>query len=294
MRSWPALLLLAGAVAVPALAGGAACPNLHDPALLPALADVAAAARAGGVEVAPLGPLVLGSAAPETHACGGKIRPGAFLVINHAIGCTANFVFTDLQGQLYIGTAGHCVPNLAWKDIEIAGTGIDFGDPVFLHNGLGDDVALIRIDPAHHDLVEPTMCHWGGPASVPAQGTTGTPRPDVAGLQYGWGAVWNEHAETRARPGVLPPLVTTDTWEIALGSFTPGDSGSPLEDAQGGALMIVTNSLLAPSPAPPLGLGLGIGTRVDHALDLARAAGLDLRLVPGRVPVDLTGLTVPE
>jgi hypothetical protein len=234
---------------------------------------------------------------PGEGPCTGLIRPGAPLIINRAFLCTMNWVFADDAGALYVGTAGHCLPP-GWNQLETFGLAGDFGDQAFdINDGLGHDFGLIRIDPAFDAHVDPTLCHWGGPshqANLLSVEAFPAMRRESPALHYGWGYQWGGSADTRPRAGSLIPTDIDDTWELIAAEVTPGDSGSPLMSFDGGAALIITHSILAPSPAPPLGSGVGAGTRIDQAIALADAgAGLRLHLVTSPHAVDLTGMSTP-
>lgn len=241
-------------------------------------------------------------------ACIGKIQPGASM---HW--CTLNWVVKDEAGALYIGTAGHCAAK-GWR-ISALGVG-EFGTVVYSINaGVGNDYALIRIDPSRYHLVDPTLCHWGGPTGealwspgVNVREALGTPAwlggglkgvgvaaEPLAVLQYGWGVGTNDHEATRARVGAS--VATTGPGLVLHGNYNPGDSGSPAMFANGHVAGVITHSLLVDPPAaavpdpnggdptvlidrPSTGMGLGLGTRFDRALALVEAAtGHDFTLV---------------
>lgn len=237
-------------------------------------------------------------------ACWGAIRPGALM--SKPVGCTMNWVLKDESGGLYVGTAGHCTSHLG-QTVGVAGVG-DVGPVVFrMNGGVGYDFALIRIDPALHDRVDPTLCRWGGPTHEPtfADSPIENPRwlgpdPIVNGplLHYGWGANTNEHEATRARAGYAVGL--SERSLVLAGNYNPGDSGSPVMFADGAPAGIVTHSMLVDPPGvespldgselvrdrPRLGAGLGYATRFDFAVASAGAAiGQELSLVTSAGPL---------
>ncbi|HEV8361206.1 MAG TPA: hypothetical protein VGR28_12210 [Candidatus Thermoplasmatota archaeon] len=228
-------------------------------------------------------------ATPENHPCGGKIRPGVRAVFNNAYLCTLNWIYADSAGALYIGTAGHCAPNLNPLTISAAGVA-DIGDPAFTlgSGGVGNDFALIKINPAYYDLVDPTLCHWGGPQGMATANT------DPTLLHYGWGVDFSSFSQTRPRAGV------TQGWGagsiVFLGAVAPGDSGSPLmmydaENGQGLAVGVITHTSYVQAPH----LGQQYANRVDSGLARANAAqGKGYHVVASSLDPDLTGLTIPE
>ena len=200
------------------------------------------------------------------------IRPGAWMISPY--GCTMNFVFTR-NGAFAIGTAGHCVDNLSQHVILLTlapGTSnpvlVDIGTAIARHeNGIGDDFALVSIDPLLYPWVSGTTAVVGGPCGQYAGsgpesvahyghgvglGTGGTPRVGVAltwnATSYGWdGAAIFGDSGSPVRvtdleaAGNLTHLVVDTKW---LPSFIAGTRiGKMLQIANGWSLM---NSPLCP------------------------------------------------
>lgn len=257
-------------------------------------ASVVAAAFAGTPYELLTAPATLpGPAPPEGqtegvfHGCQDKIRPGAPVVFNNSYLCTLNFIFRDQAGAFYAGTAGHCIPaSLPSMTIRVGSIPGDIGDPAYStgNAGVGTDFALIRIDPAYYSRIETSMCRWGGPTG---QSTAGGQQ---ALFHYGWGVLWGEEAQTRGRASALRGVGANDI--TFAGPAGPGDSGSAIENQAGQAIGILTHG----SPVAGLPVGTVYGTRIDRALSLANAAqpAKGYRLMDGSVPLDLTGLSVPE
>lgn len=193
--------------------------------------------------------------------CAQEIRPGARM--NSPVGCTYNFVYTDQFGRYYIGTAGHCgVPTTGIR-VSAAGIGT-FGTVVFTtgSGGVGNDFALIRVDTDKEHLVNPEMCHWGGPD-----------RPATAASvylhHYGHGIGYGLTEQTRARTGSLGAMGSTSFQFTGAAIF--GDSGSGAVTSSGAALGTITH----------IGAGTGnvFGTRGTHGIALAESAtGLQFNL----------------
>lgn len=292
MRAWLALPLLV-LTALPVLgAAPALCDAVKDPAALPAPAAQLGQVRALGLDLTlaqPI-PLLPAGEAEDQHPCSGRIRPGAQLVINGGWLCTANWVYKDELDRLYLGTAGHCaVPG---DRVTIGGVG-RVGDVVFStgDGGVGNDFALIRVDPALYHLVTPTMCHWGGPVNVAQDQHFGY--APVGVLHYGFGFLYGNTPVTRPRAGSVHGFLVEAESFAFEGTIAPGDSGSAIQFSSGHALGVITHGLLAPGPVP-VGLALGLGTRVTHGIAMANAAtGLQFQVVMSGTPVDLTGLSVP-
>jgi len=223
--------------------------------------------------------LEAGAALPITQetlgACTGAIQPGVQVVIDNAFLCTLNWIFQDQLGAYYVGTAGHCVGGcgaaLHPQLFRVDGVASDIGDAAYATGncGVGNDFALIRIDPAYYGKIDPALCHFGG-----AQGVWTAGGNQVL-MHYGWGTVWGAAEPTRHRMGVLDG----STWSAGsfefLGMVGPGDSGSPImvwdpASGNGYAVGVVTHTL-----ALPLATGLvgpQFASRLDKHLDQANAA----------------------
>src|SRR5579884_2284389 len=122
---------------------------------------------------------------------------GGSSFLNGAGQCTANFVFTDSSGNVYLGQAAHCSSTGGDTSTDGCSTGsLPLGTPIYagdlvnggLQNGtkIGtlaynswiamqnahetdantcayNDLALIKIDPSQVGNVNPTVPFWGGP-----------------------------------------------------------------------------------------------------------------------------------
>jgi len=166
------------------------------------------------------------------------IRPGQWLITvtadKHGIGfawCTANFVFVK-NGTYGLGTAGHCAgalgnPVTAYV-VPPPGSGKLPGIyaigrfSLVRNNGIGDDFAMVTIDPQYNAWVNPTMPVWGGP-----QGVYRSDLPTVV-KHFGHGVVIGTGGTPRAG---LAPIWTArgGTAYAWYGASTPGDSGSGVE-----------------------------------------------------------------
>jgi hypothetical protein len=193
-------------------------------------------------------------------------------------------------GSYDISTAGHCGRPGDTATV-IAGTGnrgdatgvilLDFGTFATSHDGgLGNDWALIDINPAYQGLVTPTMCFWGGPRGMytntgqvvgvnfPNNGLVPqvslTPDPTLAQtvVHYGHG--------TGVGAGGTPRAGEAIAWGAShfmfFGAISPGDSGSGANTLLGdtvGANMeaagIMTHLFI--DPLMRQGLGIMGGTR---------------------------------
>ncbi len=243
------------------------------------------------------------AAAPAFGDLTAPIRPG---ISTETAGgrCTANFVFTDDRGRVYLGQSGHC-SRLPDENASFDTTACEFGTqaPLGTRVPLGEtgisgrlvysswrtmpavgeqdadtcrynDFALIQVPASAVAEVNPTVPLFGGPTGL---NTDGIREGD---LLTGWGA-------SPLRQGVRPiePKQTFGVGTHASGrvhfvySLTPGvpgDSGGPYLDPSGRAV----GSLSEITLDPPAGNAI---TDVARALAYAeRHAGFrGLRLVPG-------------
>lgn len=203
---------------------------------------------------------------PGPDGCIGAIRPGALMTA--PAGCTFNFVFRDGAGGLYIGTAGHCVNGVGQR---VAAQGVGpFGSVVFRRVQGVHDFALVRIDPAFHGRVSPTLCAWGGPVAP----DPGSRLPRDLLLEYGWGFATSATSATRARALVETQTYPTHVTWTGLGSG--GDSGAPVVNQAGFAVAIHTFG-----QTPFAGVALEGGPTIANVLAMGRTAVPGLHLVPG-------------
>ena len=238
---------------------------------------------------------------------------GAPSFLGGAAQCTANFVFTDASGNLYLGQAAHCsstgsdteTNGCSTKSLPI-GTQIYTGDLVKggVENGtlVGtlaynswvtmqakgekdantcafNDLALIKVDAAKVATVNPTVPFWGGPNGL-APGISAT-----GGQVYTYG-----NSILRGGISVLSPktgvslgdLEETGGWSEQLYTVTPGipgDSGSGFMDASGNALGVLSTVEFAPLPASN-----GVGTLAKELAYANSATGLGLKVAAGTTP----------
>ncbi|MFI6362206.1 hypothetical protein ACIBG0_05600 [Nocardia sp. NPDC050630] len=242
------------------------------------------------------------------------ITPGIQTFTQGAVQCTANYVFVDDTGHVYIGQAAHCATTGQVTDTDgcTAGSlplGTDVGfnrsfspvsSPATTSTGrlaysswltmqeIGEkdpntcaynDLALVRLAPEDVGKVNPSLPHWGGPIGL---NTTGTNAGDRL---YSY---WNSLLRGGIA-GLSPQIGESKIDDIAAGGWThafvapipgiPGDSGSALLDPDGYALG--TLSTLAIS----LPIVNNVGD-ISHELAYARAhSGISgLRLVLGTEP----------
>lgn len=225
--------------------------------------------------LAPLGATAETVWAPAGSA---KLHPGVQTYTNGGQ-CTANFVFTDSAGKVYLGQAAHCSGTGAATDTNGCdagtlpiGTGVEFREGGSLLSsgtllGTGklaysswntmqargerdantceyNDFALVEIDPAYLGTVNPSIPFWGGPVGI---NTTGTQAGDEL-FSYGNSSLRGGVTALSPKQGVS--LGTSGGgWTHALYTVTPGipgDSGSAFLDASGRALGTLSTVAIAP------------------------------------------------
>jgi hypothetical protein len=231
--------------------------------------------------------------------------------------CTANFVYTDAAGEVYVGYAAHCAGLGEATDTDgcLAGS-LPLGTEVTFNQGgslvdegtvvgrgvlvysswltmheLGTtdaatcaytDLALVRVDPADRGKVNPSIPFWGGPTGIDTDGTAAGDR------------VWTYgNSSLRAGISLLSPHTGVSLgddpadggWSHPLYTVTPGvpgDSGSAFLSADGKAVGVLSTLGLAPLP---LSNNIGdLGRELAFAQQHSGIAGLTL--VPGTEPFD--------
>ena len=211
------------------------------------------------------------SAAPTwAPAASATIHPGV-QTLTAGGQCTANFIFWDAS-DIYIGQSAHCASTGGATDtngcdsgslplgtaVEVTGASRP-GTLVYSSwrtmqaDGETDentcqynDFALVRLDPADHAKVNPSVPHWGGPTAE--GGTTA-----VATRVYSYG-----NSSLRAGITLLSPKTgislgqDSGGWNHPVYTVTPGipgDSGSAFLGATGAALGTLSTLAIAPLPA---------------------------------------------
>jgi hypothetical protein len=256
------------------------------------------------------------AAGPWAPAATAKIHPGTMMYTDGAQ-CTANFVYTDTAGSVYVGYAAHCAGTGGATDTDgceagslplgtrvtfseggsllSEGTAVGKGTLVYsswltMHQlGTTDantcaynDLALVRVDAADVAKVNPSVPFWGGPTGIDTDGTATGDRVWTYGnssLRFG---ITQLSPHTGISLGDDP---ADGGWSHPLYTVTPGvpgDSGSAFLSADGLAIGTLSTLGLAPLPASN-----NIG---DLAKELAFAqahSGISgLQLVNGTEPFD--------
>ena len=227
--------------------------------------------------------------------------------------CTANFVFTDGAGAVYIGQAAHCAGTGGATETNGCDSGsLPLGTRVTLNRGgslvsegeqVGagtlvysswltmqqrnesdantcdyNDFALIKIDAADVSKVNPSIPFWGGPVGLNTAGTAA----GESVYSYGNSSLRGGVEELSPKQGTS--LGTdSDGWNHPVYTVTPGipgDSGSAFLDAEGNALGTLSTVQIA-----PLAGSNGVGD-IAHELAYAQQYGgfNGLTLVPGTEP----------
>ncbi len=183
--------------------------------------------------------------------------------------CTANFVFIDAAGDVFIGQAAHCAGTGGATETDgCDAESLPLGTTVEVDGASGsgtlvysswitmrnrgerdestcgyNDFALVKLDPADHGNVNPSVPAWGGPVSVGATSAFGDKVYSFGNSSLRFGAAplspkegyslgqdrdgWNHQVYT-ATPGI------------------PGDSGSAFLSSDGAALGTLSTVALLP------------------------------------------------
>jgi hypothetical protein len=175
-------------------------------------------------------------------------------------GCTANFIYTDGSSK-YIGTARHCVDSIGQEVVmQVDSTTLaSVGTVAKMTSGEGvpgNDVALIRIDPA-------VAAKWGVNPAVPVVGGpngiyTGCGPVGVKYYGHGYGV-----AVSQGKPEAGVATNWHDDGFGWTGFGAPGDSGSPVLTADGLAAGDFTHLIVDPGGYPGSDHA---GTRITKAL----------------------------
>lgn len=215
--------------------------------------------------------------APEKVA---TIKPGVQMLTNGAQ-CTANFVFKDGAGRVYVGYAAHCAGTGSSSDTNGCttkslplGTRVEFGTGGNLFSsarivGTGklaysswrtmqrrgttdrarcayNDFALVRVDPASVSKVNPTVPTWGGPTAIAS-----TTLPVGAALYTVGNSSLRSGSASATTGSVLRVVGGGLAYDIRTSSpGIPGDSGSGFMDARGRAAGVLSTISVGLSLTP--------------------------------------------
>jgi hypothetical protein len=251
--------------------------------------------------------------APESSA---TIHPGVMTFtggpsfLEGAGQCTANFVFTDSTGNVYLGQAAHC--SSTGSDTETNGcsaSSLPLGTPIYsgdiVSGGVQtgtkigtlaynswiamqgaresdadtcayNDLALIKILPSQVANVNPTVPFWGGPDGLAANSS----QQGEQVYTYGNSILRLGVSALSPKTGLsLGDREETGGWSQQVYTVTPGipgDSGSAFMNASGDALGVLATVELAPLPAAN-----GVNTLAKELAYANSATGLGLQVADG-------------
>lgn len=194
-----------------------------------------------------------------------------------------NFVFKGSDGDIFVGTAGHCLSvdqgQFVWPvgqgPAAFDGSGERIGEYAYKSLfELDTDFALIRLDDGIPWDAE--ACEIGGPTGINSKTTSET----VQLFHYGQGAVMAD--------GTQPPLPARTAlangmpWRdkiFAFGAAVFGDSGAPVVDKDRRAIGVVSagGALVLPPENPHKGTMAIMRLRAE-LVRAQKALGLKLRL----------------
>jgi hypothetical protein len=224
--------------------------------LLPLIAVLALALPAGAAAWAPAGEAT--------------VHPGVQTYTDGSGQCTSNFIFTE-GAETFIGQSAHCsgtgaatetngcdaesLPTGTRVEIDGAsrsGTMVYNSWIAMQEAGERDseaceynDFALVRIDPADVDKVNPSIPSFGGPEGV------GTASSGEQVHTYGNSSLRGGVTLLSPKNGAVISR-TEGGWSYSLYTVTPGipgDSGSAFLNADGQALGTLSTVAIAPLPA---------------------------------------------
>jgi hypothetical protein len=254
--------------------------------------------------------------APESSA---TIHPGVMTFtggpsfLEEAAQCTANFVYTDSAGNVYLGQAAHC--SSTGSDTETNGCSthsLPIGTPIYsgelVKGGIEkgteigtlaynswiamqehketnpatcayNDLALIKILPGQVGNVNPTVPFWGGPDGL-AAGAAGTGEQVYS---YGNSILRAGVSALSPKTGVsLGEAEESAGWSESVYTATPGipgDSGSAYMNASGDALGVLSTVEFA-----PLAASNGVGTLAKELAYANSVTGLGIGVAAGTTP----------
>jgi len=257
-----------------------------------------------------------GSASAWAPAESATIHPGVMTFtggssfLNGAGQCTANFVYTDASGNVYLGQAAHCSSTGSNTETNGCSTkSLPLGSPIYagdLVNGgiqtgtlVGtlaynswiamqqahetnaatcayNDLALIKIAAGQVANVNPTVPFWGGPNGLAAGAAPLGERVFTYGNSILRGGVSVLSPKTGLSLGEAEESAGWSSQVYTVSPGIPGDSGSAYMDGSGNALGILSTVELAPVPASN-----GVGTLAKELAYANGATGLGVKVAPG-------------
>src|SRR4051812_39236504 len=242
------------------------------------------------------------SAQSWAPAATAAVHPGVMTYTDGAQ-CTANFVYTDGAGAVYIGQAAHCSSTGGNTDTDGCQTqSLPYGTPVevdgasrpgtLVYNSWTamhqagetdpdtcayNDIGIIKLDPADYGKVNPSVPTLGGPTALTSSGTQ---QGDTV-FSYG-------NSSLRQGITLLSPKQGVSLgddgngWTHLVATVTPGipgDSGSGFMDADGNALGVLSTLQIAPTPGSN-----GVSDLAKMLAYMRTHGGPDLTLATGTEP----------
>lgn len=225
------------------------------PRLRPLLSAVVVGLLAVGVATASAGP-TSPKFAPASTA---TVKPGVQTVTGKSQ-CTANFVFLDAAGTVYLGQSAHCsATGLATETNGCKAASLPLGTPVQVRGASrpgvlaysswlamarsgeqdlstcrNNDFALVRLDPADVSRTNPSLPFFGGPVALDVDGT----RFGEQVVSYGSSSLRFDLSSTSPKRGISRGT-DSNGWRHSVHTVTPGipgDSGSAVLDGTGRAV----------------------------------------------------------
>jgi hypothetical protein len=237
--------------------------------LRPLLASLAIAVLAVGAGTSGASAAPAGGQQAFASSTAATVKPGVQTITGRGQ-CTANFVFTDRTGAVYLGQSAHCAGTGSATDTDGCRAGsLPLGTPVRIggaskpgtlvysswlamrkagerdRNACAfNDFALVRLDPADVRRTNPSVPVFGGPTGLNTSGTrVGEPVKSFgnSSLRLGLGATSPKRGASLGTSG--------GGWTHTVYTATPGipgDSGSAVLDERGRALGTLSTLALAP------------------------------------------------
>jgi hypothetical protein len=272
-----------------------------------AVATTIAAVAATGLLTSPAG------AAPTwAPADTAKIHPGVQMYTEGAQ-CTANFVYTDGSGAVYVGYAAHCAGTGQATDTNgcqaaslplgtkvdfveggsLAGEGTKVGSGTLAYSSwltmqdsgesnentcAYNDLALVKVDAGSLDQVNPSVPFWGGPTALNTDESAAGESVYSFGNSSLRGGIEQLSPKQGASLGAEGGGWSHPVYTLTPG--VPGDSGSAFLDSEGNALGTLSTLAVAPL-AGSNGVG-DLERELGYAQQNSGIAGLEL--APGTEP----------
>jgi hypothetical protein len=229
----------------------------------------------GAASLAAAGGMIVGPA--PAHAWGplsSPIHPGVQTITGGTNQCTANFIFQDSAGIVYIGQAAHCASTgsaTSTNGCSSAATTMPINTTVTVGGAqypgkmvysswitmkaipetdssacAYNDLALVQLDSRDYARVNPSVPYFGGPTGLRTAG-------------FGTGSLIYSYGNSSLRFGIAATspkrgITTGDAgggWSHNLYTVTPGipgDSGSGFMDSTGKAFGVLSTIEATPRP----------------------------------------------